>query len=193
MYVVCELTSVIGFIRFGSCKMDGGDSPSSAAGRGPGLVGYMEILLMPAWFALRFAAIAAAFVFWCVLLLPLLLPCLSFKRIGVFAALFFAGILLLFQDSNWFSAECFHLCRSLFFFFFFWWYFLVKIALLRLSSRSLLRLKGERICLARVSALNAIRRYTWERRQRSSFFFFFLVFRSAALPLLMLLGFFRSA
>jgi hypothetical protein len=169
--------------------MDGEDSPSAAAGRGPGLVGYMEILLMPAWFALRFAAIAAAFVFCCVLLLPRL----SYKRIGAFAALFFAGILLLFQDSNWFSAECIHLCRSLFFFFFFWWSFLVKIALLRLSSRSLLRLKGERICLARVSALNAIRRYTWERRQRSSFFFFFLIFRSAALPLLMLLGVFRSA
>lgn len=117
MYVLCESTSAIGFIRFGSCKMDGEDSPSSAAGRGPGLVGYMEILLMPAWFALRFAAIAAAFVFCCVLLL--LLPRLSYKIIGAFAALFFVGILLLFQDSNWFSAECFHLCRSLFFFFFF--------------------------------------------------------------------------
>ncbi len=146
---------------------------------------------MPAWLALRFAAIAAAFVFCCALLL--LLPCLSYKTIGAFAALFFAGILLLFQDSNWFSAECFHLCRSLFFFFFcFGWYFLVKIALLRLSSRSLLRLKSERIRLARVSALNAIRRYTWGRRQRSSFFFC-LIFRSPALPLLMLLGFFRSA
>ncbi len=117
MYVLCESTSAIGFIRFGSCKMDGKDSPSSAAGRGPGLVGYMEILLMPAWFALRFAAIAGAFVFCCVLLL--LLPRLSYKIIGAFAALFFVGILLLFQDSNWFSAECFHLCRSLFFFFFF--------------------------------------------------------------------------
>jgi hypothetical protein len=31
----------IGFILFGSCKMDGEDSPSSVAGRGPGLVGYM--------------------------------------------------------------------------------------------------------------------------------------------------------
>ncbi len=137
-------------------------------------------------------SLAAAFVFCYVHLL--LLPCLSYKRIGAFAALFFAGIPLLFQDSNWFSAECFHLCRSLFFFFFlFWRYFSVKIALLRLSSRTLLRLKSERIYLARVSALNAIRRYTWGRRQRSSFFFFCLIFRSAALPLLMLLGVFRSA
>lgn len=193
MYVLCESTSAIGFIRFGSCKMDGEDSPSSAAGRGPGLVGYMEILLMPAWFALRFAAIARCRFRLLNYVHLLLLPCLSYKRIGAFAALFFAGIPLLFQDSNWFSAECFDLCRSLFFFFFlfsFWWYFLVKIALLRLSSRSLL--KSERICLARVSALNAIRRYTWGRRQRSSLFFC-LIFRSAALPLLMLLEVFRSA